>query len=566
MILSPIISTEALPEIDSMFVLIMLMGKEIIIGVCLGYIVNLMFSVVQMAGQLIDFSMGFSMMSLFDPVAGENISVMGRLMYWICLVVFMLVDGHLILIQCLIDSFTSVPIGTIVFNKEILGYIIQVVFEFFTIGIKIAVPIMLIILITEIVLGLVSRVMPQLNAMILGMPIKIFVGLTTFVISIPLVMKIIASNFDAIKDIFSQIFTMMPFILISASNDSGDKTEKPTPKKLQDAKKKGQVAKSKELSSALTLLAATLVIAILSGFLLNTLRGSMKMYLSSYLNFQLSQESIVGLLIKIVIDILKVFIPVAVPIMLIGVIGNIMQIGFIHTTDPLKPQFSKLNPINGFKRMFSIRSLVDLVKNLCIVSIVGYIGYKFVIDNYYSLLNFGNYRTVIILTELAGLIIDVFVKVSIALLIIGCIDFLYQKFQHNKDLKMTKQEIKEEYKQQEGDPVVKGKRRQKQREMAMRRMMQSVPDATVVITNPTHIAVALKYEENSGKAPIVVAKGSDSVALKIKEKAIENNVPIIENKPLARLMFKEVELDKEIPFDMYKAVAEILVLVYKMKK
>lgn len=566
MILSPVISTEALPEIDSMFVLIMLMGKEIIIGVCLGYIVNLMFSVVQMAGQLIDFSMGFSMMSLFDPVAGENISVMGRLMYWICLVVFMLVDGHLILIQCLIDSFTSVPIGTIVFNKEILGYIIQVVFEFFTIGIKIAVPIMLIILITEIVLGLVSRVMPQLNAMMLGMPIKIFVGLTTFVISIPLVMKIIASNFDAIKDIFSQIFTMMPFILISASNDSGDKTEKPTPKKLQDAKKKGQVAKSKELSSALTLLAATLVIAILSGFLLNTLRGSMKMYLSSYLNFQLSEESIVGLLIKIIIDILKIFIPVAVPIMLIGVIANVMQIGFIHTTDPLKPQFSKLNPINGFKRMFSIRSLVDLVKNLCIVSIVGYIGYKFVIDNYYSLLNFGNYRTGIILTELAGLIIDVFVKVGIALLIIGCIDFLYQKFQHNKDLKMTKQEIKEEYKQQEGDPVVKGKRRQKQREMAMRRMMQSVPDATVVITNPTHIAVALKYEENSGKAPIVVAKGSDSVALKIKEKAIENNVPIIENKPLARLMFKEVELDKEIPFDMYKAVAEILVLVYKMKK
>ncbi|HBA04521.1 MAG TPA: flagellar biosynthesis protein FlhB, partial [Clostridium sp.] len=400
----------------------------------------------------------------------------------------------------------------------------------------------------------------------LGMPIKIFVGLATFVISIPLIMKIIASNFGAIKHIFSEIFTMMPFILISASNDSGDKTEKPTPKKLQDAKKKGQVAKSKELSSALTLLAATLVIAILSSFVLKVLSSSMTKYLGSYLNFQLSQESLVGLLIKIFIDIFKIFIPVAVPIMVIGVIGSIIQTGFIYTGDPLKPKFSKLNPISGFKRMFSIRSLVDLVKNLGIVSIVGYIGYKFVIDNYYSLLNFGNLKTGTILTELASLIINVFVKVGIALLIIGCIDFLYQKFQHNKDLKMTKQEIKEEYKQQEGDPIVKGKRKQKQREMAMRRMMQSVPDATVVITNPTHIAVALKYEENSGKAPIVVAKGSEYVALKIKEKAIENNVPIIENKPLARLMFKEVDLDKEIPFDMYKAVAEILVLVYKMKK
>ncbi|MEW8992974.1 fused FliR family export protein/FlhB family type III secretion system protein [Clostridium sp.] len=566
MILSPIISTEALPEINNIFVFTMLIGKEIMIGICLGYIVNLLFSVVQMAGQIMDFSIGFSMMSLFDPVAGENISVIGRLMYWICLAVFMLVDGHLILVQCLIDSFTSVPIGSVTFNKEILGYIIQVIFEFFTIGIKIAVPIMLIILMTEIVLGLVSRVMPQLNAMILGMPIKIFVGLATFVISIPLIMKIIASNFDAIKHIFSEIFTMMPFILISAANDSGDKTEKPTPKKLQDAKKKGQVAKSKELSSALTLLAATLVIAILSSFVLNILSSSMKMYLESYLNFQLSQESLVGLLIKVLIDIFKIFIPVAVPIMVVGVIGNVLQTGFINTTEPLKPQFSKLNPISGFKRMFSIRSLVDLVKNLCIVSIVGYIGYKFVLDNYYSLLNFGNYKTGVILTELASLIINVFIKVGIALLIIGCIDFLYQKFQHNKDLKMTKQEIKEEYKQQEGDPVVKGKRRQKQREMAMRRMMQSVPDATVVITNPTHIAVALKYEENSGKAPLVIAKGSEYVALKIKEKAIENNVPIIENKPLARLMFKEVELDKEIPFDMYKAVAEILVLVYKMKK
>jgi len=187
----------------------------------------------------------------------------------------------------------------------------------------------------------------------------------------------------------------------------------------------------------------------------------MAKYLGNYLNFQLSEESVVGLLIKVFMDIFKIFLPVAVPIMVIGVIGTVIQTGFIHTGEPLKPQFSKLNPISGFKRMFSIRALVDLVKNLVIVSIVGYIGYKFVIDNYYSLLNFGNFKTGTILTELASLIINVFVKVGIALLIIGCIDFLFQKFQHNKDLKMTKQEIKEEYKQQEGDPIVKGKRKQK---------------------------------------------------------------------------------------------------------
>lgn len=566
MILLPIINREALPEVTSTAVLIILMGKEIIIGLCLGYIINLMFSIFQMAGQMMDFSMGFSMMSLFDPVAGETISIMGRLLYWTCLAVFMLVDGHLIIIECLIDSFKAVPVGTIVFTTGHGNYIIHIIFEFFTIGFKVALPIIVIILITEIALGLVSRVMPQLNAMIMGMPIKIFVGLMTFSISIPIIMKVMVSNFETIKDIFSELFKIMPIILISASNDSGDKTEKPTPKKLQDAKKKGQVAKSKELSSAITLIAITLIISILSGFIINTMKEGMQLYLGNYMDFQLNIQSLRGILINGLIFIFKIFIPVAVPIMVIGVIGNIIQTGFINSAEPLKPQFSKLNPINGFKRMFSLKAVVDLIKNLCIVSIIGYIGYKFILDNYYGLLNFGNYRIGKILLEISGLLISIFTKVSIVLLIIGTVDFLYQKYQHTKDLKMTKQEIKEEYKQQEGDPKIKGKRKQKQMEMSMKRMMQSVPDATVVITNPTHIAIALKYEENSGKAPIVVAKGSDYIALRIKERAIENNVPIIENKPLARLMFKDVELDQEIPADLYKAVAEILVLVFKIKK
>ncbi|MEG0307341.1 MAG: fused FliR family export protein/FlhB family type III secretion system protein [Clostridium sp.] len=565
-ILSPLINREALPETIGTATLIILMGKEVIIGLALGYIINLMFSVIQMAGQMMDFSMGFSMMSLFDPVAGETISIMGRLMYWTCLAVFMLVDGHLIIIECLIDSFRAVPVGTVIFTTDHATYIIHVIFEFFTIGFKVALPIIVIILITEIALGLVSRVMPQLNAMILGMPIKIFVGLMTFSISIPIIMKIIVSNFGTVKDIFSELFMIMPIILVSASNDSGDKTEKPSPKKLQDAKKKGQVAKSKELSAAITLLAITLIISVLSGFIINTMKDGMQLYLGNYMSFQLNIQSLRGILIKSAIIIFTVFIPVAIPIMVVGVIGSIGQTGFINSSEPLKPKLSKINPISGFKRMFSIKALVDLVKNLCIVSIIGYVGYKFIIDNYYSLLNLGEYRMGKILLIMGDLMVSIFTKVTIVLLVIGTLDFLYQKYQHTKDLKMTKQEIKEEYKQQEGDPKIKGKRKQKHMEMSMKRMMQAVPDATVVITNPTHIAIALKYEENSGKAPIVVAKGSDNIALKIKERAIENEIPIIENKPLARLMFKDVELDQEIPADMYKAVAEILVLVFKIKK
>ncbi|MDU1413209.1 MAG: fused FliR family export protein/FlhB family type III secretion system protein [Clostridium sp.] len=566
MIVTPVIDVNSIPTITNTGTLIVLMGKEIILGLCLGYIVNLIFSVIRMAGQFMDFSMGFSMAMIYDPQMGETSSLMGRTMYWICVAVFLLVDGHHILIQCLLDSFTAVPIGNFVLNTEVLNYIIQVIFEFFSIGFRIAIPIIIIILISEIVLGLVSRVMPQLNAMILAIPIKIAIGLVTLSILLPVIIKTIGNNFGTIKDIFNEIFKLVPIVLISASNDSGDKSEKPTPKKLEDAKKKGQVARSKELSSALTLVGTTLVIAMLSGFIISTLKEVMELFLGGYLNYAINEQSVIKVLVKSMIYIFMIFLPVALPVMAFGVIGSIAQVGFIHSGEPLKPQLSKLNPISGFKRMFSVRSLVDLVKNLAIVSVIGYIGYSYLKDNYYSIINMGNYKFSAMLLEIVNLSKGIFLKVTIALGIIGVVDFVYQKFQHTKDLKMTKQEIKEEYKQQEGDPQIKGKRRQKQRELAMRRMMQSVPDATVVITNPTHIAVALKYEENSGAAPKVIAKGSENVALRIKELAIENKVPIIENKPLARLMFKEVELDKEIPIDMYKAVAEILVLVLKMKK
>ena len=166
---------------------------------------------------------------------------------------------------------------------------------------------------------------------------------------------------------------------------------------------------------------------------------------------------------------------------------------------------------------------------------------------------------------MGSLIVSIFFKITIVMITIALADYIYQRYQFNKDLRMTKQEIKEEYKQSEGDPQIKGKIRQKQKEMAMRRMMQEVPKATVVVTNPTHISVAIKYEEGKN-APIVVAKGADNVALRIKELAKENDVPIIENKPLARLMYKEVELDEEVPVEMYQAVAEILALVYKLEK
>ncbi len=562
-VITPFLDSSSVVSINSMMGIIPIAFKEIIVGLSMGFVINLIFSMAQMAGQMMDFSIGFSMMTLFDPIASENLSVMGRLLYWISLIVFILVDGHLIVIKALIDSFNVVALGSFTFLTQHSTYMIHLIFEFFIIGVKIAIPIILILLITEIVLGLVSRVMPQLNVMIMGMPIKLLVGLSAFGLLIPMIMKVVVTNIGRLDHIFTQYFNILPFLVMFVASDSGEKTEEATPKKKKDAKEKGQVIKSKELTSAIVLLTTTIVILIVSEFAVNKLKETIILYLHYYPNFVLNNQSFKGILINSFIRIMMIFLPIAIPIMIIGVVANVAQTGKVLTTETLKPKLEKINPISGFKRMFSIKALVDLIKNIIIVTIVGYVGYGFVKDNYYSIINYNNFKVDVIVTEVSKLIISIFSKVSMVLIAIGVMDYVYQRYQYNKDLKMTKQEVKEEFKQQEGDPLVKSKIRQKQRDMAMRRMMQSIPDATVVITNPTHIAIALKYEENSGKAPIVVAKGSDNIAVKIKEIAIENKVPIIENKPLARLMFSKVELDEEVPYDMYQAVAEILVLVVK---
>jgi flagellar biosynthesis protein FliR/FlhB len=216
--------------------------------------------------------------------------------------------------------------------------------------------------------------------------------------------------------------------------------------------------------------------------------------------------------------------------------------------------------------MFSIRTVIELIKDIAVILIVGFVGYGFLKSNFRKVLTMGSLKFPIIITTFLKLASNVLFRITLVMAAIAILDFVYQKFQFKRDMRMTKQEVKEEFKQMEGDPQVKGKIKQKQREMAARRMMQNVPDASVVITNPTHIAVALKYEEGKSNAPVLVAKGSGYVAIKIKEIAKESGVPIIENKPLARLIFNEVELEREIPSEMYQAVAEILALVYKLRR
>lgn len=561
-VLMPGISYENL-NITNNYVLIAASVKEVITGLTLGFITNLCFFSARMAGQLIDMQIGFSMMNMYDPSTNSNVTLLENLFYWCSLILFFIAGGHHMLIRALIESFSAVKLGWFVLSYQSINLIINGFIEFFAIGLKIAIPVVLIILITDITLGLIGRTVPQINLMILGLPIKILVGLTAFTFAMPIIFKLINSSFDNVYDMIRGFLKAAPMMIVFASED---KTEEATPKKKSDARKKGQAARSKEVNLAFTLLACTLLISILGSFVGGNLKDTLTAFLSNYLTINLDYNSIKKITAIALWRLALAVLPVVVSIMVMGILANFVQVGFLITGESLKPQLSKLNPISGFKRMFSFRTFVETLKDLAIVSILGYTGYDFIKDNYMKLLYISNLKVEAIPPVFKELVVSIFFKVTIIMIVIALIDYVYQRLQYNKELKMTKQEIKEEFKQQEGDPQIKSKIRQKQREMASRRMMQAVPDATVVVTNPTHIACALKYEEGKDSAPKLVAKGGDNIAIKIKEIAKENNVPIIENRALARLIYSQVEIDDEIPSDMYQAVAEVLALVYKMKK
>ncbi|NLK94054.1 MAG: fused FliR family export protein/FlhB family type III secretion system protein [Clostridiales bacterium] len=555
----------SLLDISNNYMLAYYMISEVLCGLLLGFIVNLVFEVVRMAGAYMDMQVGLSMLNVIDPTSKTNSTIMANLSYFIATVMFFIVDGHHVLIKCLIESFNIIPIGHGIMLDNSFEVILNAFIKYFVIGVRIAIPLVLIILITDVCMALISRVVPQINVMILGMPVKIIVGLITFVVFIPIFIKILSYSFDSIPTVLEDIFKSLlatPMLLIFANDD---KTEEATPKKLSDAKKKGQIARSKDVSLALGMVACTMALILLAGTIASTLSSYMQYMFQSGLLQNITEISVGTIMLNLILKAALCILPVAIPIMVAGIVGGVMQTGFLLTGETLKPSFGKLNPISGFKNMFSKKSIADLIKNLLVVIILSYIGYDYVLTNYRDILQVSNIYLPSIGKELLGIISGIFVKVSIVMIILAAVDYFVQYKFFKKDMRMTKQEVKDEYKQMEGDPKVKGKIKQKQREMASRRMMESVRDATVVITNPTHLAIAIKYEDGKMEAPLVVAKGADLVALKIKEIALNNNVPIMENKPLARMLYEQVEIDKEIPQDLYQAVAEILAMVYSLK-
>ena len=352
-----------------------------------------------------------------------------------------------------------------------------------------------------------------------------------------------------------------------AGGGGGEKTEQATPKKKKDERKKGNVFSSKDLVAAFFILIVFFTIKILGKFMLTTLFNSMKYWLSVCDgSFKVTTDTMSVILIESA----KVVLIVAGPIMLASIAVNVLFTGaqtrFVFSMEALKPKFSRMSPIEGFKKLFSIRSLVEVVKSLIKIAVISAIIYNQIKGSIVQIAKLFDVDLMAAVLYLCSSVFSAVMSIGVVFIGLGILDVGYQWWEHEKNMKMTKQEVKEEYKQMEGDPQIKGKIKQKQREMAQMRMMQDVPNADVIVRNPTHYAIAIKYDPEKNNAPMVIAKGADFVASKIIEIATEHDIAMTENKPLARALYDAVDVGREIPGDFYQEVAEILAWVYDLKK
>lgn len=348
------------------------------------------------------------------------------------------------------------------------------------------------------------------------------------------------------------------------SDQGHDKTEQPTSRRREQARQDGNFAVSKELST-LFIITGALVILYFSGLWIVTgVTDFMRESFSRTYSGELTVKDVSGLFGHLTFKFFLVMVPVLM-IPVCGAVSYILQNGFSLTGKPITPDFKKINPISGAKKLFSLNAVAELVKSILKVGILSYVVYVNVAREWSTMPFLMEMETVSSLSYIAKVSVTIMTKTVWVLVLIALIDYLFQKWNFEKGLRMTKEEVKEEMKDLEGDPNVKARIKSIQRELARKRMMQDVPTADVVVTNPTHLAVALKYDKSKADAPIVVAKGADLIAEKIREVAKKHRVPVVENKPLARTLFKSVEIGKEVPVSLYKAVAEVLAYVYRLK-
>ncbi|RKM57237.1 flagellar biosynthesis protein FlhB [Butyrivibrio sp. X503] len=353
--------------------------------------------------------------------------------------------------------------------------------------------------------------------------------------------------------------------------NGAEKTEEPTAKKLDDARKEGQVAKSQEVATAFSLLALFIILRLFYAVMGANFHKIFERTYNDIPNVARTYDGYlpVATLSAIVRNAMVQLLVLCAPFFIIGFlvafICDYVQVGYKPTSKPLQPKLSKLNPVSGLKKIFSARKLFELAKSLLKLALMGIVIYTFFKSRTESLFLLYDIPLKSAIGLMGNLIFDLGTRIAVAYMVIAFADLIYQKRKFKKDMMMTKQEVKDEFKNSEGSPEVKSAQKRRMMEASRRRMMQSIPQADVVITNPTHYAVAIKYDADEADAPIVTAKGADYVAQKIKELAKENDVEIVENKPLARMLYANVEVGEMVPPELYKAVAEVLAYVYHLK-
>lgn len=344
-----------------------------------------------------------------------------------------------------------------------------------------------------------------------------------------------------------------------------EKTEKATPKKRRDQRKEGNVLQSKEIVTAASVLGIFASMRLLIGLITKSLLEYSGSVFEHIGQTTVSTDTIMSIFVDVITVVAICTGPICLIAIFLGIIPTVAQTRGLFTMKALKPKFSRLNPLSGIKKLFSLQSIVSILKGLIEVVIISVVIYNEIRDRMPKLIALMNAGVMQGVTYAALTIFDLVMLICIMLVFVAAADFLFQWWQFEKKLKMSKQEVKEEFKQMEGDPQIKGKIKQRQQQMAQMRMMQEVPQADVIVRNPTHFAVALKYDQDKNNAPQVVAKGKDYLALKIVQIAEENGVMTIENPPLARSLYSMVDIGREIPAELYNAVAEVLTVVYREK-
>jgi flagellar biosynthetic protein FlhB len=351
-----------------------------------------------------------------------------------------------------------------------------------------------------------------------------------------------------------------------AESSGQEKTEEPTSRRLQESKNKGDVAKSMEIPSAAVLLAGLMTLYMLSGFFMQTISTFTAYFLANSHSIRIIPGNMTALAGECMVSMSYLVGPVMLAVFITALIANYAQIGFIFTGEKIKPDLKKIDPIQGLAKKFSLQALAELVKSLLKVGIIGYVAYS---EAYAALPQFMplmDQTPLQIMTFAGKVAFWIFLKCALIIALLAALDYAFQRWQFMQKMKMSKQEIKEEAKMTEGDPQVKGRIRAIQMQMARQRMMAEVPKADVVITNPTRLAIALRYTGKEMQAPMVVAKGAGAIAQRIKEVAAEHNIPMVENKPLAQALFKTVAINEPIPENLFQAVAEVLAYVYGARK